>query len=148
MVHTKKDPQISALASLALSLANLNVSNDLVNHEIHGTTTAKRKTNRGQLLKKKLLKEYEDVFDTLPGRLHVEVDKSIRSVQNVPRKIPVAIKKEIMKKIDELTEQNIVAKANKPTDWVSSMVVNKKPQSNKLRICVDHCHLKQALHRP
>ena len=45
------------------------------------------------------------------------------------RKIPVAIKEEIMKKIDELTVKKIVAKVNEPTDWISTMVVVKKPQS-------------------
>ena len=44
------------------------------------------------------------------------------------RKIPVAIKEEIMKKIDELTVKKIVAKVNEPTDWISTMVVVKKPQ--------------------
>ena len=42
-----------------------------------------------------------------------------------------------MKKTDELIEQKIVAKVNEPTDSISSMVVVKKPQSNKLCICID-----------
>ena len=53
-----------------------------------------------------------------------------------------------MKKIDELIEQKIIAKVNEPTDWISSMVVVKKPQSNKLRICTDPLDLNQALQRP
>ena len=44
------------------------------------------------------------------------------------------MKEEIMKKIDKLFEQKIVAKVNEPTDWISSIVVVKKRQSNKLRI--------------
>ena len=63
----------------------------------------KRKTNGDLLSKKKILEKYGD-FDTLgcfPGYLHLEVDKSITSAQHVPRKIPVAMKEEIMKKVDE-----------------------------------------------
>ena len=53
-----------------------------------------------------------------------------------------------MKKIDKLIEQKTVGKVNEPTDWISSMVVVKKPQSNKFRICIDPRDLNQALQRP
>ena len=140
VVDTKKDPLISASGSLALSLIALN--NDQVNDEIHGIKITKRKTNGGLLSKKKILEEYGDVFDTigcLPGELHLEVDKSIRSVQHVPRKIAVAIKEEIMKKIDKSIDLKIVAKVNEPTDWISSMIVVKKP----IRICI---YLRDFIH--
>ena len=97
------------------------------------------------------MEEYGDVFDTLgchPGELHLEVDLRIQPAQHVPRKIPVAMKEEIMKKIDELIEQKIVEKVNEPTDWISSMAAVKKPQSNKLRICIDPRDLNQAFQRP
>ena len=59
---------------------------------------------------------YGDVFHTLvslPGELHLEVHKKIRPVQHVPWKVPVTMKEEKMKKIDELIEQKIVAKVNR-----------------------------------
>ena len=65
----------------------------------------------------------------------------------MPRKIPVAMKEEIMKKIDVLIEQKIGAKVNEPNDWIRSMVVVKKPYSNKLHICIDLRDLNQALQR-
>ena len=76
------------------------------------------------------MEEYGDVSDTLgchPGELHLEVDLRIQPAQHVPRKIPVAMKEEIMKKIDVLIEQKIGAKVNEPNDWIRSMVVIKKP---------------------
>ena len=139
VVDTKKDPLISASASLALNLVTLNVNNDQVNDEIHDIKITK-KTNGDLLFKKKILEEYGDFFDTpgcLPGELHLKVDESMRPVQNMPRNIPIAMKEKIMKKIDELIEQKIVAKVNEPTDWISTTAVVKKPQSNKLRICID-----------
>ena len=42
----------------------------------------------------------------------MEVDKCIGPVQNVLRKMQVAMKEDIMKIIDELIEQKIVAKVN------------------------------------
>ena len=88
------------------------MNNDQVNGEIHDNIKIiKIKTNRDLLSKKKILEEYADVFDTLgclPGELHLQVDESVRQVQHVSRKIPVAMKEKIMKKI----EQKIVANIN------------------------------------
>ena len=53
-----------------------------------------------------------------------------------------------MKKTDKLIEQKIVTKVNEKTDWISSMVVVKMPQSNKYRICIDPRDLNQVLQRP
>ena len=76
VVDTKKDPLISASASLALNLVTLNVNNDQVNDKIHDIKITKRKTNRDILSMKKILGEYGDVFDVfgcLPKELHLEV---------------------------------------------------------------------------
>ena len=83
VVDTKKDPLISASASLPLHLVTLNVKNDQVNDKIHDIKITKRKTNGNILPKMKTLQEYEDVFDTLgclPGKLPLEVDKSIQPI--------------------------------------------------------------------
>ena len=83
VAETKKDPLISASASLPLHLVTLNVKNDQVNDKIHDIKITKRKTNGNILPKMKTLQEYEDVFDTLgclPGKLPLEVDKSIQPI--------------------------------------------------------------------
>ena len=94
----------------------------------HYIKMTKIKTNGDLLSKKKILEEYGDVFDTLgclPGELYLEVDKSIWPVQQVPWKIPVAMKEEIMTKIDKLIEHKIAAWLNEPTEWIHSMFVVK-----------------------
>ena len=88
------------------------------------------------LSKKKILEEYGDVFDTLSflrQEPDLEVEKSIQQVQYMPQKMAVSMREQIMKKIDELIEQKIVAKVNETPDWISSMVVVNKSQGNKLR---------------
>ena len=35
-----------------------------------------------------------------------------------------------------------------PTEWVSSIVIVKKPNSEKLRICIDPTDLNEAINRP
>ena len=59
------------------------------------------------LSKSKILEEYGDVFDTLSflrQEPDLEAEKSIQPVQYMPQKIPVPMREEIMKKIDELIE--------------------------------------------
>ena len=63
-VDTKKDPLISASASVALNLVTLNVNNHHVNDQIHDIQI-KRKTNWDLLSKKKISEEYGDFVDTL-----------------------------------------------------------------------------------
>ena len=95
---SKDQIPVLALASPALSLVTLNVNNDQGYDEIHGISITKRKTNGDLLSKKKILEECADVFDKLdclPGELHLEVHKSIRPVQHVPWKIPVAMREKI-----------------------------------------------------
>ena len=58
---TKKDPLISASASIALNLVTQNVNND----QIYDIKITKRKTNGDLLSKKKTLEEYGDFIDTL-----------------------------------------------------------------------------------
>ena len=66
VANTKKDPLISASASLALNLVTLNVNNEQeVDDKIHGIKITKRKTNGDLLAKMKILEEYGGVFDTL-----------------------------------------------------------------------------------
>ena len=103
------------------------------------------------LSRSKILEEYGDVFDTLSflrQEPDLEVEKGIQPVEYMPQKIPVPMREEIMKKIDELIEQKIAAKVNETPDWISSMVVFKKPQSNKLRICIEPLDFNQVIQKP
>ena len=65
-----------------------------------------------------LLVEYKDVFvglGCLQGDYHVDIDQSISPVQHAPRRTPVALKKKLKQKIDEIGEKGIIAKVDKLT---------------------------------
>ena len=102
-VDTKKDPLISASASVALNLVTLNVNNDQVNDQIHDIKI-KRKTNWDLLSKKNIGRIWRFCWyiSCLPGELRLEVDKSVQPVQHMH---PVAMKEEIMKKINILSRK-------------------------------------------
>ena len=43
--------------------------------------------------------------------------------------------------------QCVIRKVDEPTQWDSSLVAVKKPQSKKLHICLDSQHLNKAIQR-
>ena len=61
--------------------------------------------------------------------------------------MPLAYKNELKLKLDSMEKDGIISKVTEPTDWVSSMVVVKKP-NGKLRICLDPTDLNKAIKRP
>ena len=72
-----------------------------------------------------IMTEYADVFTGLgylPGEYHMEIDDTVKPVQHQPRRVAVALKPELQKKIDELERKGVLAKVTTPTDWISSMV--------------------------
>lgn len=100
-------------------------------------------------LKDAILQEYGDVFNgigCMPGEHTIQVDSSVRPVVHAPRKLPVALKDSIKKKLDEMVEQEILTKVEGPTDWVNSMTVVKKANGD-LRICLDPQDLNKAIKR-
>ena len=95
------------------------------------------------------LEEYPDVFEgvgSLPGKCHVQIDKSIPPENQPPRRVPVALRKPLKDKLDELEARGIISPITKHTPWVSNLcVVNR---NNKLRICLDPKPLNKAIKRP
>ena len=100
------------------------------------------------LSKEELLSKYHEVFSGLGhiGDVKIRVDPSFKPVQHSPRRVPVALQKEVKNKILELEEKGIIKKMVEPSEWISSMVVVAKPQ--KIRICLDPKDLNRAIQRP
>ncbi|KAI8493812.1 hypothetical protein Bbelb_281590 [Branchiostoma belcheri] len=130
IVKTRQSPLLSAETCTMLGLITLNTVNQVSTTE-------------------QIVEKYADVFEglgCLPGEYHIEIDKDVKPVQHLPRRVPVPLKAELKAKIEELERKNVIARVTKPTDWISSMVVVKKP--GKMRICLDPKDLNMALHRP
>lgn len=62
-----------------------------------------------------------------------------------PRNVPVAMKAATKAQLDKYEADGHIISVTEPTDWISNMVVVKKP--DKLRICIDPKHLNRALRR-
>ena len=66
-------------------------------------------------------------------------------MQGNPRRVPIPVKDELRRKINELEAMGVIAKVAKPTPWINNMVVVRKP--NKLRLCPDPLHLNKGIVR-
>ena len=130
---------LSGRASEALQLIHFNQEYLMqVNHSSYPSP----------LNQEQVLHEYHDVFSglgKLPGTYHIDLDPNVKAVQENPRRVPIPVKDELKRKINELEAMSVIAKVTKPTPWISNMVVVRKP--NKLRLCLDPLHLNKAIIR-
>ena len=95
-----------------------------------------------------ILQDYQDVFKGLGhiGTSSFVVDPSATPVQHNSRRIPIALKKEVKAKLEDLERRDIIVKETAPTEWISNMVVVAKPK--KIRICLDPQELIKVIQRP
>ena len=103
-------------------------------------------TDTSSFTRKQVLEEYNDVFHglwKLPGYYRIDMDPTATPVQHAGRRVPIPVRDELKAKVDQLEQQEVLAKVTEPTPWISSMVVVRKP--NKIRICLDSMDLKQGI---
>ena len=77
------------------------------------------------------------------GEYHIHRDENVKPVQHAPWRIPVAIREELKLKTNKMVKDGILAKVTEATEWISSLVVVKKP--SKMRICIDPKDLNRAI---
>lgn len=93
--------------------------------------------------------EFSDVFTgdgCLPGRYKIEIESGVQPVKLPKRRVPVAMMGPLKEEVNNLQERGIITPVEQSTDWISSLVVVKKP-TGKLRICIDPRPLNKALKR-
>lgn len=96
-----------------------------------------------------ILDEYPDVFEgmgCLPGEYRIQLTQDARPVVHAPRKLPVALRDDVKRKLDEMLQLQVIKKVEGPTDWVNSMTVVKKPNGD-IRICLDPRDLNKYIKR-
>ena len=152
VVNVNQKPLLSATTCEQLGLLTVNLKERVhaVKEAESQEGTVKAQVPQTPLTPDHIAENYTDVFSglgCLPGEYRVEVDKNVKPVQHQPRRVPVALKSELKKKIEQLEQKQVLAKVTTHTDWISSMVAVRKP-SGKMRICIDPKDLNQALKRP
>ena len=95
--------------------------------------------------------EYDDLFKgigVIPGEVKLHLKDNTVPVLNPPRRIPEALKSRLKCELDNMENDQIIVKVGEPTDWVNSLVVVEKPQTGKLKICLNPKVLNEAFRRP
>ncbi len=140
IVETSQSPLLSGSTCEQLGLMQFTIPDDVLKmeHEQYDPLT-----------KTQLMDKYSDVFnlpvESLPGDVHFELDPSVSPVQCAPRNVPVAMKAVVKAQLDAYQAEGHITDVTEPTDWISNMVIVKKPE--KLRICLDPKFLNKALKR-
>ena len=75
------------------------------------------------------------------------LDSTVPPVVHSPRRVPVALREPLKDELDTLVQQGIIAKVDRPTDWVNLCVCVTKP-NGELRLCLDPKDLNKAIKRP
>ena len=89
------------------------------------------KGNKGALLTvQQVVTQYPRVFKSqlgrFPGMVKVEVDPNVQPIISPTRRIPTALKERFRKEIDRLQILGVITSLDRPSSWVSSVVVPTK----------------------
>lgn len=79
--------------------------------------------------------------------IDIPMKSHIKPVIQPYRRVPVALEKLVNEKITNLLDMGIIEKVNKPSKWVSPLVVVPKHNSSEIRICVDMRRANEAVMR-
>ncbi|KAK3745768.1 hypothetical protein QZH41_004924 [Actinostola sp. cb2023] len=141
-------PLIGARAAQHMQLIMVNADKFVTASNVKSvkeTSEVKRLTTVEQLLE-----EYSDVLNrqlgTLPGKVHLEVDKDVKPVVTPVRRVPTALTAKLKTELDKYVELGVLAPIEERTPWVSSLVVATK-KSGALRVCIDPREFNKALKR-
>ncbi|XP_030755156.1 uncharacterized protein K02A2.6-like [Sitophilus oryzae] len=94
---------------------------------------------------KALYKEV-DIKGKCPQKCSIKLKKCCQPVAHPARRVPLAIKEELRKTLNELEQKGIISKTDSPGDWVSNLVIIEK-SNGSLRLCLNPQDLNKAIQR-
>ena len=105
----------------------------------------------GAMSQEQIMREFSDVVSEsigcMPGEYRIKIDESVQPVVHSSRPLPVPLREKVKTELASLEKNNIIAKVDHPTPWVSSMVVVRKKNTERVRICIDPTDLNTAIKR-
>ena len=122
-----------------------------LNRNVHTLKTEGKKDVKAHeiLTTEELIEEYPSQFEGLgkfPGTATIEIDPTVKPVVHAPRKCPIHLRDDLKKELDAMESMGVIKPVHEATDWVSSLVITKKPDG-KLRICLDPKDLDKTIKR-
>ncbi len=138
VVDTEQVPILGLQTSKELDLIKL-VMNVSASKRENMTTNAKE-----------VVRQFPKVFQglgCLEKPYRIQIDSNVTPVVNQLKSQPVALRDRLKQALDEMEMDDVIVKVDQPTEWVNSVVVVEKPDSKKLRICLDPRPLNEAIQR-
>ena len=91
-----------------------------------------------QLTKEDVLEEFHDVVTGMGKfhRYHITTEEGDEPVIQPPRRVPHGLQYRLKEKLDQMEHGRIIAKTDKPTDWVNSLVIVEK-KDGSFRLWLD-----------
>lgn len=97
------------------------------------------------------IENYSDLFKGLGCikgvKVTLDVDPKVRPKIDPPRRVPIKLRGRFRSELERMLKLGVVKKVDKPTSWVSSVVVVEKG-NDKVRVCIDPRNLNEAILRP
>ena len=78
---------------------------------------------------------------------HIKVNTEITPVVSPLRSQAVALRERLKRSLKEMGKEGVIEKVHTPMEWVNAVVVVEKPDSDKLRICLNSRPLNEAIQR-
>lgn len=78
--------------------------------------------------------------------MRIEIDESVTPVVQHVRRVPIALRQQVEDQINHLLKSGIIERVDKPSPWVSPMVVVVKDDGN-VRLCIDMRRANVAIKR-
>ncbi|XP_036329901.1 uncharacterized protein K02A2.6-like [Rhagoletis pomonella] len=139
---------IDGLRKPLLSLSSSAKLRLISKSELHNTNI---KTNDLKRSSVDIHKEYPMLFNGLgcfkKFECEIKIKRDAKPFQVfTARRVPIALKETLRKKLDEMVKLNVIKKVDEPTPWCAPLVIVPK-NNGEIRLCVDLTKLNSALER-
>ena len=151
--HNNKSLNFFVVETEQVPILGLKASQDLnlIKIIMRVTDCSKQETKteeKANHLATDLTRKFPKVFQglgCLEKSYHIKVDPKVVPVVNSLKSQPVALRERLKKSLDEMERDGVIEKVDEPTEWVNSVVLVEKPNSEKLCICLDPRPLNEAI---
>lgn len=100
--------------------------------------------------KEMFINKHKNVFEGIgkctKSECHIELKENVRPVVKPPRRVPFSILSRLKDKLNQLVNEGIISKVDRPKNWVSNLVIIEK-NDGSLRLCLDPQDLNKAIKR-
>ena len=151
VVDTNSSPILGMKACMELNLIQLVYSCDVATETTPSTPQVSKQQAPQPLDKQQILGEYRDVFEGIglfPGECTIRTDPDVPPVVHPPRRVPLALQDKLKAELERMEKLDVICKVTEPTEWVNSLVIVEKPETGKIRVCLDPKDLNKAILRP